>query len=241
MRMLFLVFVLAGAEPPTAWSSDPPAAKRSPLDDAGFYVARVADKTKWNFASDFDSLPKVAFKHDLVVLGPKNGKWSVVYATLQNPTGEQVKAALEKAYKAWEAEGKVSSTATPFPTVRPDRHPELPVGSVDALDELNAKRSREGLKPFVYDEGLTIAAARAAKARAERLLFGHLDGQIGDFACLPSGVNADAAGCAAYPESYGWMSCCMNPRTGDDGYKYAGAAYVIGSDGKRYMHLFVRY
>ncbi|MFO0822760.1 MAG: hypothetical protein U0792_06510 [Gemmataceae bacterium] len=52
---------------------------------------------------------------------------------------------------------------------------------------------------------------------------------------MPAGSYASSAGCAAYPASYGWMSCCVY-----DNYTYAGAAWVTGRDGKRYMHLFVR-
>lgn len=102
----------------------------------------------------------------------------------------------------------------------------------DALDEVNAARAQRGLAPFIRDDGLTIAATRAAEYRAERLMFGHCPN---DFVHLPSGCRADAAGCAAYPVGYGWLSCCTFER-----YTYAGAAYAIGRDNKRYMHLFVR-
>ena len=105
-----------------------------------------------------------------------------------------------------------------------------------ALAEVNAKRASRGLPPFVYDEGLTQAAEACAKYRAERLMFGHaMDHPLGDFRFLPRGVRAASAGCAAYPDRYGWMSCCTNDR-----YRFAGAAWVRGRDGKRYMHLFVR-
>lgn len=127
---------------------------------------------------------------------------------------------------------KVKPQADPF--VQPaaeTAQQELPVGGVEALDELNELRKKRGLKPYIRDNGLTLAAARAAKARADRLLFGHLDN---DFVCLPSGTRADAAGCAAYANT-GWLSCCMWESA-----TYAGAAYVVGKDGKRYMHLFIR-
>lgn len=101
----------------------------------------------------------------------------------------------------------------------------------DGLDEVNAKHSR-GLRPFVRDEGLTQAAQACASFRADRLLFGHTSN---DFAFVPVGASAGSAGCAAYPASYGWMSCCTY-----ENYTYAGAAAVTGRDGKRYMHLFVR-
>lgn len=97
---------------------------------------------------------------------------------------------------------------------------------------MNAKRAARGLRPFVRDDSLTVAAMACAGERARRLLFGHT---ANDFQFLPRGATASAAGCAAYHASYGWMSCAVY-----DSYTYAGAAWVMGSDGKRYMHLFVR-
>jgi uncharacterized protein YkwD len=102
----------------------------------------------------------------------------------------------------------------------------------DGLDEVNAKRAARGLPPFIRDEALTQAARACAAFRASYGLFGHTSN---DFAFVPAGSSASSTGCAAYPASYGWMSCCTY-----DGYTYAGAAWVAGSDGKRYMHLFVR-
>jgi hypothetical protein len=102
----------------------------------------------------------------------------------------------------------------------------------DGLDEVNAKRAARGLRPFIRDEGLAHAARGCAAFRAERGLFGH---SSNDFAFVPAGSSASSAGCAAYPASYGWMSCCTY-----ESYTYAGAAWVTGRDGKRYMHLFVR-
>ncbi len=102
----------------------------------------------------------------------------------------------------------------------------------DGLDEVNAKRAARGLRPFVRDDGLTQAARACAAFRAERGLFGHT---ANDFAFVPPGASASSAGCAAYPASYGWMSCCVY-----ESYTHAGAAWVTGADGRRYMHLFVR-
>ena len=102
----------------------------------------------------------------------------------------------------------------------------------DGLHEVNAKRAARGLPPFVRDEALTQAARSCAAFRAEHGLFGHTSN---DFAFVPAGTTAASAGCAAYPAEYGWMSCCTY-----EGYTYAGAAWVTGRDGKRYMHLYVR-
>lgn len=102
----------------------------------------------------------------------------------------------------------------------------------DGLDEVNAKRAARGLRPFIRDEGLSQAAQGCASFRAQHGLFGHTSN---DFGFVPSGTSASSAGCAAYPAGYGWMSCCTY-----DNYTYAGAAWVTGRDGQRYMHLFVR-
>jgi hypothetical protein len=102
----------------------------------------------------------------------------------------------------------------------------------DGLAEVNAKLAARGLRPFLRDEGLAQAARACAQFRAAHGLFGHTSN---DFAFVPAGAHAASAGCAAYPAGYGWMSCCVY-----DGYTYAGAAWVTGRDGRRYMHLFVR-
>ena len=101
----------------------------------------------------------------------------------------------------------------------------------EALAEVNAKRATRGLRPYVQDAALTQAAQACADFRAANLMFGHTNN---DFQFLPPGARADSAGCAAYPASYGWLSCDIwEPHT------YAGAAYAVGRDGKRYMHLFI--
>lgn len=102
----------------------------------------------------------------------------------------------------------------------------------DALDEVNAARASRGLRPFVRDDSLTVAAIGAADFRAAYRISGHTSS---DFSFLPPGVGADAAGCAAWSIGWGWGSCCTY-----ENWQYAGAAYSIGSDGRRYMHLFVR-
>jgi hypothetical protein len=100
------------------------------------------------------------------------------------------------------------------------------------LDEVNATRAARGLRPFILDENLTRAAMACAVYRAKNRMDGHTSN---DFGFLPPGAHASAAGCAAWPVGMGWGSCCTY-----DNYVYAGAAYCIGPDGRRYMHLFVR-
>lgn len=123
----------------------------------------------------------------------------------------------------------VSRSASPFGQSSADA--EFGV-SVEALDEVNAARAARGLRPFVRDDGLTAAAKSAARFRAARRLAGHTPN---DFAHLPPGANANAAGCAAWPPELGWGSCCCY-----ENWTYAGAAWALGSDGQRYMHLYVR-
>lgn len=106
-------------------------------------------------------------------------------------------------------------------------------GSDDALAEVNAARAQRGLKPFLPDPLLNQAALACAKQRCARHIDGHLPES--DFSYLPSGGSANAAGCGALEPSWGWGTCCTY-----DNYTYAGAAWVMGNDGKRYMHLFVR-
>lgn len=101
----------------------------------------------------------------------------------------------------------------------------------DALDEVNAARAARGLRPFVRDEGLSEAAKAAADFRALHRIEFHTSN---DFAFVPAGSMASAAGCAAWPPHLGWGSCC----TFQDRER-AGAAFAIGSDGRRFMHLYV--
>jgi hypothetical protein len=105
-------------------------------------------------------------------------------------------------------------------------------GNDDALAEVNAARARRGLRPFLPDPLLNQAARTCAKIRAASRIEGHLPS---DFAHLPSGASATSAGCGALEPSWGWGTCCTY-----DNYNYAGAAWVMGADGQRYMHLFVR-
>lgn len=100
------------------------------------------------------------------------------------------------------------------------------------LDEVNAARAARGLQPFILDENLARGASACAIYRAQNRLEGHTSN---DFWFLPPGTHATAGGCAAWPVGSGWGSCCTY-----DNYHYAGAAYCVAPDGKRYMHIFVR-
>ncbi len=104
---------------------------------------------------------------------------------------------------------------------------------VDATDEVNALRVSRGVPPLIRDELLVQGAMACAKYRGSRSMFGHT---ANDFKYLPPGAMATAGGCAAYPPSSGWMSCCDD----EPQWRVGGAAYVVGADGNRYMELFVR-
>lgn len=122
-----------------------------------------------------------------------------------------------------------ASVAKQAPVVQPAA---VKTTATDALAEVNEARARRGLPPFQHDPLLTQAAQKAAQLRAANGIAGHL---ASDFDCLPAGASADAAGCGALDDSWGWGTCCTY-----DNYTHAGAAWVRGSDGRRYMHLFVR-
>jgi len=104
--------------------------------------------------------------------------------------------------------------------------------AIDSLDEVNAARRARGLPPFVKCPQLTAGALNVAQFRADRLIQGHTRN---DFSGLPVGVTATASGCAAWFPSWGWGACCTY-----ENHRYAGAAWSMGRDGKRYTHLFVR-
>lgn len=110
-------------------------------------------------------------------------------------------------------------------------------GSDDALAEVNAARAQRGLRPYVNDPVLNEAARKCAAWRAERLCDGHCALPEGDFTFLKPvyPVGTCAGGCAAWEPSWGWGSCGTF-----DNYTYCGAAWVMGKDGRRYMHQFLR-
>lgn len=105
----------------------------------------------------------------------------------------------------------------------------------DALAEVNAARAQRGLRPYVNDPALNEAARKCAARRASIHCAGHCPES--DFTYLSPSVNTNGVvgGCAAWEPSWGWGACATY-----DNYTYCGAAWVMGSDGRRYMHLFAR-
>lgn len=102
----------------------------------------------------------------------------------------------------------------------------------DGLVEVNDFRRRHSLPPYTYDPAMSQAAASCALYRAQNHITYHTSN---DFAFVPAGSFSPGAGCACWRPGTGFGSCRM-----EENWKYAGAAWVIGSDGMRYMHLFVR-
>lgn len=102
----------------------------------------------------------------------------------------------------------------------------------DALAQLNAQRAARRLHAYQHDPALAEAALKAAQYRADRCIEGHT---ANDFAFLPPGCSASAAGCAAWPAHLGFGACAAY-----EGWTFAGAASVTGRDGRVYHHLFVR-
>ena len=170
------------------------ARERRTVESDGFYVSWQGDEA--------------------TISGPWHQGRHVWYATLSNPTQQQVQAALAAAKATWSAEGKVSRT----------------VGSVEALDEVNRQRAEHGLRAYIRDDGLMLAAAKCAAYRAGNGIRGHTSN---DFQFVPSWTNATVGGCAAWSSGFGACAIFEN-------YKYAGAAYVVGPDGLRYCQLFAR-
>lgn len=134
----------------------------------------------------------------------------------------------------------------PMPTVQPSKAMPAPVStkvplksdkdfSDNALAEVNAERAKRGLPAYINDPLLSKAALDAAAFRAANLIDGHVGGNRGDFAFLPSGAVSNTAGCGALEPSWGWGACGTF-----DNYTHCGAAWVMGSNGKRFMHAFYR-
>lgn len=101
-----------------------------------------------------------------------------------------------------------------------------------AIAEVNATRAARGLRPYTHDPLLSAGAKAVSAFRAARHIAGH---SSNDFGFLPAGASARAAGCAAWAPGMGWGACCTY-----ENWTYCGAAWTMGADGRRYMHLFVR-
>jgi hypothetical protein len=126
----------------------------------------------------------------------------------------------------------LSALLLALPAVAPAQNLTSVASAQQVLDEVNATRAARGLPPFMLDENLARGATACAVYRAQHRLDGHTPN---DFGFLPPGAQARSAGCAAWPVGMGWGSCCTY-----DNYQFAGAAFCVGPDGRRYMHLFVR-
>lgn len=129
-----------------------------------------------------------------------------------------------------------STVLTTSPAVAPAPYPPGIAGDgKDALAEVNAQRAQRGLRPYLNDPGLNQAAYAAASWRAAHLYAGHVPSAGGDFQFVPAGTTATTAGCAAWTPDWGFGACALY-----DNYTYCGAAWVMGSDGRRYCHCFYR-
>ena len=126
----------------------------------------------------------------------------------------------------------MSALLLALPALAPAQNLTSVASAQQVLDEVNATRAARGLPPFMLDENLARGATACAVFRAQNRIEGHTPN---DFRFLPPGTSARAGGCAAWPVGMGWGSCCTY-----DNYQFAGAAFCVGPDGKRYMHLFVR-
>jgi hypothetical protein len=159
--------------------------------------------------------------------GGRRQRWQPSYEPSWNYASSETEQPTRiSQYAPVEADATRGTTEASRPTSEP------PTGD-DALAEVNATRAQRGLRPYQHDPLLNQAAQACAKQRATRQISGHLPES--DFHYLPSGASANAAGCAAWTPDWGWGACCTY-----DNYTYAGAAWVMGQDGRRYMHLFVR-
>lgn len=129
----------------------------------------------------------------------------------------------------------VSGSSAPGNMVPPAPPITVTGDGADALAEVNAARAQRGLKPYINDPVLNKAAQKCAARRASILCAGHCPES--DFTYLDPvyPVSSVVGGCAAWEPSWGWGACATY-----DNYTYCGAAWVMGRDGKRYMHLFVR-
>lgn len=166
--------------------------------------------------------------------GGRRQRWQPSYTPSWNYANPEVEPPIRiSQYAPLDSETSRPAAEASRPTADGSRPATEAAQGDDALAEVNAVRAQRGLRPYQHDPLLHQAARAAAKQRAARLISGHLPES--DFSYVPSGGSATAAGCAAWTPDWGWGACCTY-----DNYTYAGASWVMGQDGRRYMHLFVR-
>lgn len=174
--------------------------------DGEIHARNANDLSLWSLESDVKASKADRFNR-VIEIASQDRHGVRIHATLDRPTKQQVLKAMESAKNGL----------------------KLPAGAVDSLAEVNRQRAQRGLRPYIFDAGLTKAAADCAAYRAANRIAGHTN----DFAFVPPGSSASCAGCAAWREGFGACEILGN-------WTYAGAAYVVGSDGLKYCHVFYR-
>lgn len=93
-----------------------------------------------------------------------------------------------------------------------------------SIAEVNAIRARRGLQPFIEDPALTAVAYRKASMQARRGRMFHPGGSMGGARYEGVGVGSRFSACYLFSQ----------------GSRYAGAATVVGRNGRRYHCLLIR-
>lgn len=101
----------------------------------------------------------------------------------------------------------------------------------ECLEMCNARRALLGLFPLQYDIALSELAEREAQAQASKRRMGHVNG-------CPSPARNAGVGYTSRSDYQGryFNSCYCITRS----HRYAGAAVVVGRDGRTYYALMVR-
>lgn len=100
-----------------------------------------------------------------------------------------------------------------------------------ALAAVNVQRSYLGLPALLPDPQLQAAAERAVATRASRRITGHLGGG-------PVAGKFEGVGYTSQSDRWGiWFRSCY---TRSPSIRYAGAAYVVGPDGRTYYQFNAR-
>lgn len=125
------------------------------------------------------------------------------------------------------------------PTVQPVSMTEQ-IKAVDAkeatpLEQVNARRRAAGLTPYIECPDLAAGAKACAEYRAAQGIAAHTGN---DFAFLPRGCRASAAGCniAAHGGTAAFQTCAMY----EAACTHCGCATARAADGRVFHHLFVR-